>query len=298
MAPVTRSGSAAPERQPQRAGDSDPSQTLSQLPSQTLPPSSNPGPAHENPSLEAPADMAGLQRQERELDRQLEEEEIRQRLRSKRARLTLLQSGDTGPEPRPAGLSPLSTPPVPTPSEAPSTAPAQLYRGLPALIYKGGSYMELKTFLYDLRYHFDICRLTNEADKVGYAVRCLKDDPKRDWVNYVARQEEGQREPVPITFGELESFLENQLADPTTRAVTAAATLASIAQGKGESVISFVRRYQEAELESPYPDTEQHRITAVLTRLRPEIRIAISAQTTLPSSWNALIGLARHRPFC
>lgn len=58
-------------------------------------------------------------------------------------------------------------------------------------------------------------------------------------------------------------------------------------------MIAFIRRYENAELELPYTNTEAQRVSDVLGRLRDNIRIAISSQAILPSRWSELVSLAR-----
>lgn len=153
--------------------------------------------------------------------------------------------------------------------------------------------MALRTFLHDLRYHVRLYNIQQPWEQVGYAVRCLKGDPKRDWISFAAKQQQAGKDPLATSLDDLEKFLENQLSDPTTCAITGATKLSHIVQVTNESVMGFVRRYQEAEMESPDQPSEQDRVNDIISRFRTDIRIAISSQTLLPTSWADTIGLAR-----
>ncbi|KAH8745375.1 hypothetical protein F5883DRAFT_702873 [Diaporthe sp. PMI_573] len=189
---------------------------------------------------------AELKRKEKELDQQLQDEAIRQRLRAKRAKLALLLSGEDNvtttsepiyiPDPGPAGLRndiPSLDELGPSDGSA-AREPSLRPGGLPALTYHGDSYMALQTFLHDLHYHLRLYKIKEPWERIGYAVRCLKGAPKQDWISFAARQKAQGIDPFVVSLGDFEKFLHNQLSDPTTRAITAAATLAHIAQRANE----------------------------------------------------------------
>lgn len=251
------------------------------------------GPLEPRPSTEDAAlrrrRLEEISREDEELDQLLEEANLLQGVAAKRARLEQLRSA----EPRALAL-----PENPEPPNNGYTAPAPLFRPatLPHPTYKGTSHTELRTFLFDLEHQFRIqaAQLRTDADRISYAVRCVSGDPKQAWINYVQQQKALGVNQDSLTWGEFRDFLEDQIwADPTTRAITATARLAQMSQGSRETVQAFLRRYENAEMESPYPQSDAQRIHGVLGKLRPSIGTAISAQSTLPRTWHELTCLAR-----
>lgn len=285
----TRAASASEQLQ-RSFGDSEPSrsQTLPQGTQDSRGPDSGPLANAANTQLEEDP-LLRLRQEQRELDRLIEEEELQHELRRKRARLEALRSGV------PEATSIIENPPHTNLQHDDHAARERLPRpeALPTLEYRGKTYQELQAFLHDLEYRYTRNHLRNDKERLEYAAACLRGNPKQDWINYIAAQKHKGLDTNTIPLREFQEFLEDQLADPTTRAIAAAAAKARLYQGENESVMQFIRRYQEVELESPQHQPDEFRIAEILSRFKPYIRIAISSQTQLPHTWTDLVSVAR-----
>lgn len=225
-----------------------------------------------------------LQEEEEQLDRELAEE----RIRIKRARLEQLRS------------APDEELPLPTSPESARSAPeatSHVFRPLsfPTLSYSGRDYASLKTFIFDCNTRFRLTpSLRTDSDRVAFAVSCLSKEPKSEWVHYISELERDPTfDPATITWREFIEFLENQIADPDTRAVTASARLQQLSQGPRQSVSSFMSLYTSIESELPFVAPEEQRVLSIFQKLRPEIRLVIGTQSALPATRDTLVRLAR-----
>lgn len=319
----TRASSHAPTQRPQSeaeqgridtGGPSQPVGTPGTLGPKDDNITQNTVPSEVRPSIEDAASkrrrIEQISKESEELDQLIEEARLKQEVAAKRARLELLLSGAQAAEITPEVASAIAPEGAPISDEARidpvvvgPAAPAYashtpLYRpaALPHPIYSGTSHTDLRTFLFDLEDQFRLQanQLRTDTDRISYAVRCVSGDPKQAWINYVQQQKGLGVDQESITWQEFRDFLEDQIwADPTTRAITSGAQLAKMFQGTHEPVQAFLRRYENAEMESPYPQSDAQRVHYVLGKLRPSIGTAISAQATLPRTWHELTSLAR-----
>ena len=127
-----------------------------------------------------------------------------------------------------------------------------------------------------------------EADKkrILFASQFLADSLQIKWMN-----ERKTLDAQTTTWGYFKEFLHNLIEEPITRRIGAAIRYTYASQRPTQNVYEFASYMEaiEAELD---PYGESHLIDHLLTRLRPELRKAITNCKNLPSTRTGVIALA------
>jgi len=254
-------------------------------------------PSAEDPPLALT--LEDLRRQDRELDEQVERERLESSIREKRAELARLQK-----TPPARNTAPRRPPPShATDDTAPDGSSAALLtpqRGshfsarTKAPSYKGGAISSLRAYIFDIEQTFSAGRaageLLQEEERVAYAIRCLEGAPKLRILNYAAGQ---GIEPTQLPWAEVKDYLLSYHSDPETRTLAAMERLGRIFQGEHESVMDFIDRVEQIEIDLPQQESEASRIGFLLSKFKPDIRFHLTVSGATYTTRSRLISNAR-----
>jgi hypothetical protein len=154
--------------------------------------------------------------------------------------------------------------------------------------YKGRNTKEHLDFIHACTITFRLFPYDYRADetKILYAMQYLAGEPHDAWSRHEATVGLDN-----ISWDDFSQFLRDLVQDPVNRGIVAAQKYHDASQLPGQSVHAFVTYLEtlEAEIE-PYGET--HRRQHLLTKLRPEIRNAITNYQDIPETRAGLISLA------
>ena len=154
--------------------------------------------------------------------------------------------------------------------------------------YEGKSLREHRDWTRDAETCFRLTPYNFETDesKILYVMQYLKGDAKEFWYNY-----EREHPVANQTWDEFKLFLLNLIEDPANRTLDIAQAMTDAQQRPGQSVRQFDAYLSSLEAQLP-PYNEDQRRTNLLTRLRPNLRLAIMNVQQVPVTRNELVVLA------
>ena len=292
---MTRSNTRRAQEQRETGVTADPDTVPDAQPrSQTLPP---PSPQRESSGART---LEDLRREEQELDEEIAREQLASSVREKQAQLARLREARIAPAREPNVVpdpprSPEGTAPsVLSATASPAPRASHFSARTKAPCYKGGQLSSLRAYIFDIEQTFSAGRaageLLTEEERVAYAIRCIEGAPKLRVLNYAAGQ---GLEPTQLTWAELKDHLLSYYSDPETRALTAMERLGRISQAEWESVMDFIDRVEQIEIDLPQQESEASRVGLLLSKFRPEIRFHLSISGTAYATRARLISSAR-----
>jgi hypothetical protein len=154
--------------------------------------------------------------------------------------------------------------------------------------YWGKSIREHRNFVHQCTITFRRTPLEHphDADKVLYAMQYLEGEPRDMW----ARQETTLGEDQS-TWEEFVEFLRDIIQDPVNRGISTMQRFQDAAQLPNQSVHAFATYLETLEADLP-PYSDEHRRQHIFTKLKPEIRSAITNYQDIPETCAGLISLA------
>ena len=125
-----------------------------------------------------------------------------------------------------------------------------------------------------------------DEEKIIYAMPELRGEPRDLWFSYEAEVPASEQ-----TWQDFTGFLLNLIGDPVNRQIDVAQAYAEASQRSHQSVRTFAAYLSTLENQLPAYN-EEHRRSHLFTKLRPELRIAITNVQSVPNTREGLINLA------
>ena len=126
----------------------------------------------------------------------------------------------------------------------------------------------------------------SDKDKILWCNQFLGDNPKEQYRN------EAGKEPENVsTWPKYVAFLLNLIEDPVNRELDVSQAYADASQRQNQSVREFDAYLNSLEAQM-LPYSEEQRTSHFFTKLRPEIRAAVTDVQTVPTRRNELVSLA------
>ena len=155
--------------------------------------------------------------------------------------------------------------------------------------YRGKNLKEHQNFMRSAETAF---RLTPDSfrtddDKILFTMQYLEGEPKDAWYNH-----EETVDSSLVTWAYFKKFLLDMLQDPVNRELDTAQQYADATQGASQSVHSFAAYMNNLEAQMPVLYNEAQRRIQFFTKLRPELRKAITNYQDMPHTRDGLIALA------
>jgi len=156
--------------------------------------------------------------------------------------------------------------------------------------YKGKSIKEHGDFTLSCELAFLQAPSTYEDDvqKVTWAMQYLEGDPRDRWVNWWRANADEQ---TTVTWTFFTTFLLNLLDDPIARLLDTHEAYANAKQRDGQTARAFLT-YMETLEQQLDPYTLKQRLYHYYSRLRPELRIAVTNHNFVPTDREELCNLA------
>ena len=172
-----------------------------------------------------------------------------------------------------------------------SAGPAKVQRNLrpkDLKIFHAKSTREHRNWVRDAEEQFRLTpqNFITDEDKILWCNQFLGDDPKEQYHNEKAKDLN-----EVSTWATYVSFLLNLIEDPVNRELDLAQAYADASQRPSQSVREFDAYLNSLEAQM-LPYSEEQRTSHFFTKLRPEIRAAVTDVQTVPTKRNELVSLA------
>ena len=154
--------------------------------------------------------------------------------------------------------------------------------------YKGKTIREHNNFIYDCEVMFRNSpeRFPHDKNKVLYAMQYLEGEPRDRWAAY-----ERSTGADTSTWKEFATYLLDLVQDPVNRTLTMAQRYQDASQRTDQSVHAFASYLETLEAELP-PYSDEHRRQHLMSKLRPELRRALTNHQHIPTTYSTLMALA------
>ena len=154
-------------------------------------------------------------------------------------------------------------------------------------LYYGKNIKEHQNWTLDARntFLFSPDDFPREQDKVIYAMQYLAGEPKETWF------QNKTRDYSTVTWEGFAKFLLDIIEDPVNRQLHIAQMYTDAVQLPNQSVHAFDSYLGTLEAQLP-PYSEDHMRTHFFTKLRPDIRAALTMYQDLPTTQSNLVALA------
>ena len=172
-----------------------------------------------------------------------------------------------------------------------NAGPAKVQRNLrpkDLKVFHAKSTREHRNWVRDAEEQFRLTpqNFITDEDKILWCNQFLGDDPKEQYHN-----EKAKNLNEVSTWTSYVSFLLNLIEDPVNRELDIAQAYADASQRPTQSVREFDAYLNSLEAQM-LPYSEEQRTSHFFTKLRPEIRAAVTDVQTVPTRRNELVSLA------
>ena len=169
--------------------------------------------------------------------------------------------------------------------------PAKIQRNLRPKdldIFNAKSTREHRNWVRDAEDQFRLTpqNFLSDEDKILWCNQFLGENPKEQY-----RNEAGKIPENVATWDKYVAFLLNLIEDPVNRELDVRQAYADASQRSNQSVRDFDAYLNSLEAQMQ-PYSEEHRTSHFFTKLRPEIRAAVTDVQTIPTRRNELVSLA------
>lgn len=155
-------------------------------------------------------------------------------------------------------------------------------------MYKGKSIREHQTWIRKAEVTFRLSpnEFPTDTERVLFGMMSLEGEPDEAWHNHTKGVDIGE-----YTWEEFAQYLLDLVEDPANRLLSAAQLYADAHQMPHQTAQAFAAYLDTIEAQLP-PYSEAHRITHLLTKLKPEIRQTLMTFQELPGTREGIVHLA------
>lgn len=155
--------------------------------------------------------------------------------------------------------------------------------------YRGKTLKEHREFFRRAENAFRLTpeNFLSDNTKIVYAMQYLRGEPEEAWARHY-----DACNPHTISWSHFKTFLLNLVEDPVNRQLDATQQYQDAKQKQGQTVHAFETYLSELEAQLPVQYTEEQSHLHLFTRLRPELRTAITNYQNIPTTRYGLVALA------
>ena len=155
--------------------------------------------------------------------------------------------------------------------------------------YYGKNIREHREFQTALKLAFRLApdAFLDDNTKIAFSLQYVKGDNRTLWLQHEEEHPERQ-----FTWDEFMSFLLDNIKSPMNRELHVGLTYAQAIQRPGQSVTAFAAYLTTLESQINPPYNQKHLVLHLFTKLRPELRLAVTNYQDFPQTRQALVALA------